>query len=372
METIKGKFAEAKIFSESAEEYALAQIRMICDHEAAENSSIRIMPDVHPGKVGTVGLTMTIENKMIPYLLGGDIGCGISCCMVKGKRVEGAKLDSVIRERIPSGFSIRKKAHRYSSEAALQELRCFSHINWSKAMCSIGTLGGGNHFIEVDSDMEGMLYVTVHSGSRHLGVEVTDYYQDLAYRSCKERGIPHPVSWLEGKQLEDYLHDMEIVREYASLNRRCILDEICAGMKWKASDRIETVHNYVGELPDGSKVLRKGAVAAMQGEKLVIPINMKEGMLLCVGKGNPDWNYSAPHGSGRIYRRDQVKEHYTVSDFKKEMKGIYTSCIGKGTLDEAPFAYRDMGEIIEAVGETVEVVKIVRPLYNFKAGNGKG
>lgn len=371
MKTVTGTYAEAKIFSDNAEEYAIAQIRMICDHEISQNSRIRVMPDVHPGKVGTVGLTMTVEDKMIPYLLGGDIGCGMSCRMVKGKRVEGAQLDSVIRDCIPSGFAIRKEPHRCSGEAMLQELICFPHINRQKAVCSIGTLGGGNHFIEVGTDGNGTLYVTVHSGSRHLGVEVTEYYQNLAYQSCREKGIPHPISWLEGAALEDYLHDMKLVQEYASLNRRCILDEICRGMKWKALDSVETVHNYVGTLPDGRKILRKGAVAAMEGERLLIPVNMKEGMLVCTGKGNPDWNYSAPHGAGRIYRRDQVKEHYTVSDFKKEMKGIYTSCIGKGTLDEAPFAYRKMEEIAAAVQETVVVEKVIRPFYNFKAGNEK-
>ena len=283
MKTIQGKFAEAKIYSDTCEDYAAAQIQLLCDHETAENAVIRVMPDVHPGKVGTVGLTMTVGKKLIPYLLGGDIGCGVSCVVFKTKRIEGKRLDAVI---------------------------------W-------------------------------------------------------ERGIPHPVSFLEGEQLQAYLHDVEIVQRFAALNRACILEEICKGMKWKAIDRFDTVHNYVAKLQDGTPLLRKGAVSAQQGERLLIPINMKEGMLLCEGKGNPDWNFSAPHGAGRVYRRDQVKEHFTVSDYKREMKGIYSTCISRDTLDEAPFAYRSAEEIMEQMEETARIRKNLRPVYNFKAGGNR-
>ena len=283
MKTIQGKFAKAKIYSDTCEDYAAAQIQLLCDHETAENAVIRVMPDVHPGKVGTVGLTMTVGKKLIPYLFGGDIGCGVSCVVFKTKRIEGKQLDAVI---------------------------------W-------------------------------------------------------ERGIPHPVSFLEGEQLQAYLHDVEIVQRFAALNRACILEEICKGMKWKAIDRFDTVHNYVAKLQDGTPLLRKGAVSAQQGERLLIPINMKEGMLLCEGKGNPGWNFSAPHGAGRVYRRDQVKEHFTVSDYKREMKGIYSTCISRDTLDEAPFAYRSAEEIMEQIEETVRIRKILRPVYNFKAGGNR-
>lgn len=283
MKTIQGKFAKAKIYSDTCEDYATAQIQLLCDHETAENAVIRVMPDVHPGKVGTVGLTMTVGKKLIPYLFGGDIGCGVSCVVFKTKRIEGKQLDAVI---------------------------------W-------------------------------------------------------ERGIPHPVSFLEGEQLQAYLHDVEIVQRFAALNRACILEEICKGMKWKAIDRFDTVHNYVAKLQDGTPLLRKGAVSARQGERLLIPINMKEGVLLCEGKGNPDWNFSAPHGAGRVYRRDQVKEHFTVSDYKREMKGIYSTCISRDTLDEAPFAYRSAEEIMKQMEETVWIRKILRPVYNFKAGGNR-
>lgn len=368
MKTIQGKFAEAKIYSDTCEDYAAAQIQLLCDHETAENAIIRVMPDVHPGKVGTVGLTMTVGEKLIPYLLGGDIGCGVSCVVFKTKRIEGKQLDAVIRERVPSGAAIRREIHRYGEKAHLEELSCFRHVQEKKALLSLGTLGGGNHFIEVDRDEDGTHYLAAHSGSRHLGTEVTEYYQNLAYQACRERGIPHPVSFLEGEQLEAYQHDVEIVQRFAALNRACILDEICKGMKWKAIDRFDTVHNYVAKLPDGTPLLRKGAVSARQGERLLIPINMKEGMLLCEGKGNPDWNFSAPHGAGRVYRRDQVKEHFTVSDYKREMKGIYSTCISRDTLDEAPFAYRSAEEIMKQMEETVRIRKVIRPVYNFKAG----
>lgn len=371
MKELKGIYASAKIYADDVEEYALAQLQMLCDHEMSKGSVIRIMPDVHPGKVGTIGLTMTIGDKLIPYLLGGDIGCGLTCYAIKAKRVDGKQLDRVIRETVPAGFSIRNQAHRYYEDTDLQRLRCFFHIYEEKAALSLGTLGGGNHFLEVDQDAEGRLYLSVHSGSRHLGTEVTEYYQNMAYESCKERGLPHPVSYLEGTALMDYLHDLEIVQEYASLNRKCILDEICKGMKWKVLDRIETIHNYVECTSDGRKILRKGAVSAKKGETLLIPVNMKEGMLLCRGKGNADWNESAPHGAGRILRRDQVKDLHTVSEFKKEMQGIYCSCIGRETLDEAPFAYRGMEAIRSGIANTAQIQGILRPVCCYKAGSQK-
>lgn len=371
MKELKGIYASAKIYAEDVEDYAVAQLQMLCDHEMSEGSRIRVMPDVHPGKVGTIGLTMTIKEKLIPYLLGGDIGCGLTCYAIKAKKVDGNQLDKVIREAVPAGFAIRNKIHRYFEEADLQRLRCFSHISGEKAALSLGTLGGGNHFLEVDQDMEGRLYLAVHSGSRHLGTEVTEYYQNMAYQSCRERGLSHPISYLEGENLSDYLHDLQIVQEYASLNRKAILDEICKGMKWKMTDRMETVHNYVECISDGRKILRKGAVSAKKDETLLIPVNMKEGMLLCRGKGNADWNESAPHGAGRILRLDQVKNLHTVSEFKKEMQGIYCSCISRETLDEAPFVYRGLEVIRSGITDTAEIQGILRPVYCYKAGSQK-
>ena len=365
MEIIKGKFAEAKVFTDDMEDYARAQLKMICDNPVSEGSMIRVMPDVHPGKVGTIGLTMTVGEKIIPHLLGIDIGCGMTCAVIKEKRIEFQKLDKVIRECIPSGFQIRKKAHRLADEFLPKRLRCHKHIHQNKAMLSLGTLGGGNHFIEVDQDEDGKLYIIVHSGSRHLGKEVTDYYVDTGAKALKEKGmdVPYPMTWLEGGLMEDYIADVSIVQEYAQLNRDIILAEILKGMKLKETERFSSVHNYID-----ARILRKGAISAREGERVIIPVNMRDGVILGTGKGNPDWNESAPHGSGRSMRRDEVKNHYTVSAFKNEMKGIHCSCIGADTLDEAPFAYRPIDMLLENIKETVEVTHILRPIYNFKAG----
>ena len=365
MEIIKGKFAQAKVFADDMEDYAGAQLQMICDNPVSEGSTVRVMPDVHPGKVGTIGLTMTVGERIIPHLLGIDIGCGMTCAVVKEKRIEPQKLDKIIRECIPSGFQIRKKAHYIADGFDGERLLCHKHIHRDKAALSLGTLGGGNHFIEVDKDEEGRLYIIVHTGSRHLGKEVTDYYVDAGARVLKEKGeeVPYPMTWLEGELMENYIADVRVVQEYAQLNREIILTEILKGMKLKETERFSSVHNYIDV-----KILRKGAISAREGEKVIIPVNMRDGVILGTGKGNPDWNESAPHGSGRSMRRDDVKNHHTVSEFKNEMKGIYCSCIGTDTLDEAPFAYRPIDSLLENIKETVEVTHILRPVYNFKAG----
>ncbi|MBQ9927308.1 MAG: RtcB family protein [Lachnospiraceae bacterium] len=369
MEIIKGKFAEAKVFSDDLEQYARAQLQMICDNEITEGSAIRVMPDVHPGKVGTIGLTMTVENKIMPNLLGIDIGCGMACVELKEKRMEFQKLDKVIAEKVPSGFSIRKNVHHLAEEFDFARLHCYKHINEEKAKLSLGSLGGGNHFIEVDKNVDGRLYLVVHSGSRHLGKEVTEYYLNEGAKILKNRGldIPQPLTWLEGELMEQYIQDVEVVQEYALLNREVIVAEITKGMKIKVNDAFSSVHNYLDEL-DGVRILRKGAISAQKGQRVIIPINMKDGVILGIGKGNTDWNMSAPHGSGRKLRRDEVKNQYTVSSFKNEMKGIYCSCIGADTLDEAPFAYRSMEQMLEGIKETVEVTDVLKPVYNFKAG----
>ena len=372
MEIIKGKYSEAKVFADDMEDYARAQLQMMCDNPVSEGSRIRVMPDVHPGTVGTIGLTMTVGKKVIPNLLGIDIGCGMTCAAVKEKRVEMQKLDKVIRECIPAGFRTRKKEHHMAEGFGLERLYCYKHIHKEKAALSLGTLGGGNHFIEVDKDEDGRLYVIVHSGSRHLGKEVTDYYVDEGAALLKKRGmeVPYPMTWLEGELMEDYIHDVGVAQEYAHLNRDIILAEILKGMKLKEAERFSSAHNYMETLA-GGRVLRKGAISAAKGEKVIIPVNMRDGVILGIGKGNTDWNESAPHGSGRCMRRDAVKSRYTVSAFKNEMKGIYCSCIGADTLDEAPFAYRAMEKLLGNIEDTVEVTRRLKPIYNFKAG-GKG
>lgn len=380
MDTINGIFCDAKIFttnnlSNAIDDYALAQIQMICDNEVSKGSQIRIMPDVHPGKVGTIGLTMTVGERIIPNLIGIDIGCGMSLMQIKGKNIEGQKLDTVIRDNVPTGFASRLKNHKRAYEFPFELLLCCDHIRIEKAMLGLGTLGSGNHFIEVDKDADGNLYVVVHTGSRHLGKEVTEYYINQGQKELKAKGInvPHELTYLEGALMEDYLHDLQIVQDYAALNREIILEELAKGMKWKVLDTYSCHHNYVDNRKGtieliGASVLRKGAISAHKGEKVIIPINMRDGIILREGLGNTDWNCSAPHGSGRIMKREEVKSHFTVSNYKAEMKGIYSSCIGKETLDEAPFAYRNIKDIADAIQDTVLIHKVIKPIYNYKGG----
>ncbi|MCQ2363798.1 MAG: RtcB family protein [Acidaminococcaceae bacterium] len=366
---VKGKFAEAKIYSEDIEQYAVAQIQMICDNDVAKGSKIRVMPDVHPGKVGPVGLTMTLQDRVLPSLLGVDIGCGVLCVELKAKHLEYQQLDKVIREKVPSGFAVRSSPHSMAGDYDFGELLCSRNINLAKAQNSLGTLGGGNHFIEIDKDEEGKLYLVIHTGSRHLGVEVTEHYLRLGREYLKGKGekADYHLTYLEGELMENYLQDVLLVQNYAALNRQIIAREIMKGLKVKGGAEIASVHNYI-DYSNGQKLLRKGAISAQAGEQVLIPINMAEGMLMGYGRGNGDWNCSAPHGSGRLYRRDEVKQHYTVSAFKTAMKGIYSSSVGADTLDEAPFAYRNLETIAKQIGETVEIKKIIRPVYSFKAG----
>lgn len=374
MKTINGVYTSAKIFTtnnttNNIDDYAVSQLQMLCDNEVSKGCKIRVMPDVHPGKVCTIGLTMTVGEKIMPNIAGIDIGCGMTLAKLKQTHIEFQKLDTVIRNNIPAGFSIRNKPHRFSDSFNFAELYCSENIHFEKAVLSLGTLGGGNHFIEIDRDKDGELYVVIHSGSRSLGKEVTEYYLKKGQKYLKKRNIkiPYELTYLETELMEQYLHDLQIVQEYASLNREIMLDELVKGMKWKITDSYSCIHNYV-EFAKSDYILRKGAISAKAGEQVIIPINMRDGVLLGTGLGNEDWNCSAPHGSGRIMKREDVKSHYTVSAFKSEMKGIFSSCIGKDTLDEAPFAYRSIDDIMEVISETVTISNIIQPVYNFKAG----
>ncbi len=367
MKTVKGIYAEAKIFTDDVEEYAQAQVKMICDHQAAEGSKIRLMPDIHPGKVGPIGLSMTVTDKVIPQLLGVDIGCGMTCVKLSKENAEFQKLDRVIRENVPSGLAIRKEPHHMAAEFPYESLYCARHVNRPKAERSLGTLGGGNHFLELDRGEDGSLYLVVHTGSRHLGEEVAEHYTKLAHTSLRAQGleVPYYMSYLEGDEKENYMEDVQAVQDYAELNRQVIVREILKGMKWKAVEQFSVAHNYL----DASGVLRKGAIAAEKGSQVIIPANMRDGMILGMGLGNEDWNCSAPHGSGRRLKREDVKSRYTVSDFKREMKGIYSSCVGADTLDEAPFAYRSLAEIAEQIRDTIRITQTLKPVYNYKAGS---
>ena len=376
MKTVKilGNCAEAIVYTTdntgtALDEYAIAQLKMLADNPASAGSKIRVMPDVHPGKVCTIGLTMTVGERILPEVVGIDIGCGMTLAKLKKFRPEYPRLDKVIAENVPVGSNIRKKVHHLAEDFDFDRLEAARHIRRDRALLSLGTLGGGNHMLEIDFDDEKNAYLAVHSGSRHLGKELTEYYLSAGQKILKARGeeVPYELTYLEGELMASYLHDLEIVQEYAALNRRIMIEEICKAMKWKVEELLSCQHNYVdfrGELP----MLRKGAISARKDELVIIPINMRDGILLGKGKGNEAWNQSAPHGAGRIMKRVDVAVRYTVSDFKREMKGIYSPSIGKDTLDEAPFAYRGLDEIREAIADTAEVTKVLRPAYNFKAG----
>lgn len=365
MQKIIGKYAEAVVYTDDIEQYALAQIQMICDFEASEGSRIRIMPDVHPGKVGPVGLTMTLKDKVMPNLVGTDIGCGISYARIGKKNVEFQKLDRVIRECIPAGGKVRSEAQRNSYDFDFDDLICRNSVNEDRGRLSLGTLGSGNHFIELDRDEDGNLYLVVHSGSRHLGKEVTENYLQEGKRVLKKKGysVPYEMTWLEGKLMESYIHDVNVVTGYAMLNREIIINEICKKMKWKPDYFGECIHNYV----DDNLILRKGACAAYMGDDVIIPINSRDGIIIGTGNGNAEWNSSAPHGSGRVLNRKAVSEKFTLSEYKKSLEDVYSSTVCRETLDEAPFAYRNIESILGVIEETVDVKKILKPVYSYKA-----
>lgn len=372
---INGKYTSATIFTttdNSIEDYAIAQLSKLCDNIASKGCRMRVMPDVHPGKVGTIGLTMTVGDRIMPNVVGIDIGCGMTLAKIKGKTKEFQKLDTVIREKIPNGFSIRNSVHHYMDDFDFSELYCHKHINEEKALLSAGSLGSGNHFIELDRDEDNHHYLVVHSGSRHLGKEVTEYYLNEGQKHLKSKGIiiPYELTYLEDELMTRYIHDLTVVQEYASISRNIIIAEICKGMKWKMQDSYNCIHNYVDAsdyVTDifGAPMLRKGAISAMKDEKVIIPINMRDGIILGTGLGNKDWNCSAPHGSGRIMKREDVKSNFTVSSYKNEMKGIYSTSINKDTLDEAPFAYRNIDSIKDIITETIIIDRIITPVYNF-------
>ncbi len=367
MITIKGTYAEAQIFTDMLDGSSEGLITALCNCIITKNSKVRIMPDVHPGKGCAVGMTMTFADRVAPGLVGVDIGCGMSVTKIKAKNIELQKLDKIVHSKIPAGFAIRENIHRFANETRLDELRCVRHIRMNKALCGIGSLGGGNHFIELDRGKDGH-YLIIHSGSRHLGVEVEQFYHGLAYEHSKENA-PYELSYLEDSILEDYLHDMKIVQEYATINRRAVADEIIKGMKFTVLESFETVHNYI----DTEKnILRKGAISAEAGERIVIPLNMRDGCLICEGKGNAEWNCSAPHGAGRLFSRSDTLSSFTLSQYKKEMKNVYSSTIDRDTLDECPMAYKDSETIINAVSPTANILEHTLPVYNFKAGSKRG
>lgn len=396
---IKGKYNTAKIFTDVVDESSIAQVLLLCNQEFTQGSRIRLMPDVHAGAGCTVGTTMTISDKVVPNLVGVDIGCGMETVRLQEKELDLEALDRLIYARIPSGFSIREKPHPYAEKIDLKQLACCREINALRAEKSIGTLGGGNHFIEADRDGAGNLYLVVHSGSRHLGLEVAGYYQRAGYEALnqsspadiqvliealkaqgkekqienalkklkhtKRTSIPRELCYVEGSLFQQYIHDMRLIQQYAMLNRKAMMEELIWGMGLHVAEQFTTIHNYIDT---EAMILRKGAVSAKAGERLLIPINMRDGSLLCTGKGNPDWNESAPHGAGRLMSRTKAKASFSVAEFRQEMEGIYTTSVSKSTLDECPMAYKGMQDIIDNIGPTAKIDAIIKPIYNFKAG----
>lgn len=400
MITIQGQYNIAVCYTNELEGAAREQIQVVCDRPEFSGCKIRIMPDVHAGKGCTIGTTMTIQDKIVPGMVGVDIGCGMETVELSEREIDFAKLDALIREKIPFGREIRDIPHSLNSEIDLTRLRCADQVNLDRAVHSIGSLGGGNHFIEVDQAGDGRLFLVVHSGSRHLGTEVADYYQNEGRRALwggakhqiqetiaklkaegrfreiqktitalkkeHELDIPKDLAYVEGKLFDDYIHDMKLTQQFAVLNRKAMVDVILEGMGLTAVDIFTTIHNYIDT---DAMILRKGSVSAKKGEKLLIPINMRDGSLICVGTGNEDWNCSAPHGAGRLMSRRAALNTLSMEEFQNEMKGIYTTCVVPDTLDESPMAYKSIEEIVSQIGPTAIIVECIRPVYNFKASD---
>ena len=395
---LKGKYGTAKVFTDLADDKSISQVMGLLNQPFSEGQKIRLMPDIHAGAGCTIGTTMTVTDRICPNLVGVDIGCGMHAVRLEEHIIDFARLDAVIREHIPSGFDIRESAHKNAFNVDLQALFCAEACVLDRAEKSVGTLGGGNHFIEVDRASDGSLWLVIHSGSRNLGKQVATFYQDEAIKSLhgvdrdlinktiadlKEQGrqkdiqksiaalqpvhkdVPDALCWCEGELFEKYVHDMRITQKFADINRKTMAEIILDKMGLHAVDSFTTIHNY---LDTENMVLRKGAVSAAKGERLLIPMNMRDGSLLCIGKGNTDWNCSAPHGAGRLMSRGQAKGAISMADFAESMEGIWTSSVSEATIDESPMAYKPMEAIIENIGDTVEVIDRIIPVYNFKAG----
>lgn len=391
-----------KIFTKNIEEKAINQINELLEQETFKNSKVRIMPDVHAGKGCVIGFTGNLGEKVIPNIVGVDIGCGMLCVELGNIDLDLEKLDKIIREYVPSGMNVHEN-QRYKF-LELEQLYCYKLLknkdNWLEK--SMGTLGGGNHFIEIDVDEDNNKYLIIHTGSRNLGKQVAEIYQEKAIKYCsyedemkeakqklikeykeqhREKEIqdklieiskkyegktklPKDLCYLEGKLREDYLHDMKICQEFAIKNRSYIAYTICYCMDWLCENYFETIHNYISF---EDNIVRKGAISAKKGEKVIIPMNMRDGCIIGIGKGNDDWNQSAPHGAGRIMSRMKAKETFNLDEYKESMKDIYTTSVNENTIDEAPFVYKPMQEIIDNIGDTVDIIKIIKPIYNFKA-----
>ena len=407
---LSGKYNICKIFTDNCDNETISQLTNLLNQESVKGSKIRIMPDTHAGKGCVIGTTMTLQDKVIPNLVGVDIGCGMLAIKLKEKEIDLKLLDEVINKYVPAGFEIHESPVSRSFADKI-----IAPVDVDKAFKSLSSLGGGNHFIEIDRDSHGNLWLVVHTGSRHLGIEVCEYYQNRAYEKLQESAkggslkqlinstiselktahrekeiskqiekikadyerenntkVPRELAYLTGQDFDDYIHDMQLTQQHAAINRKCIADTIITKMDLHPvskdccydEDYFDTIHNYID---CDNMILRKGSVSAELGERLIIPMNMRDGSLICIGKGNPDWHYSAPHGAGRIMSRSQAKDKVNLDDFEESMKGIYSTSVCTSTIDESPFVYKPMQEIMDNIKDTVEIVDIIKPIYNFKA-----
>ena len=396
--------SDLKIFTDNIEPEALNQIYELIKQPAFEDCKVRIMPDVHAGKGCVIGFTADLGDKVIPNIVGVDIGCGMGVLELGNIDIDFVELDDIVRKYVPCGMNVHDKEQGRVTENIVNRLYCkdrLRNVDWIKR--SLGTLGGGNHFIEIDIDNEGNKYLIIHSGSRNLGKQVAEIYQQMAIddtsgrsnfkedsvnlireykangrekeiskaikelREKYENNVPKELSYLVGEHREMYLHDMKLCQEFARINRMEMLSTISHYIGWetdKSTQMFETIHNYIEH---ETNMVRKGAISAKQGEKVLIPLNMRDGCIIGIGKGNPDWNYSAPHGAGRIMSRSKAKENISLSDFENSMCGIYTTSVNQSTIDESPMAYKTPKEILENIKDTVDVVKVIKPIYNFKA-----
>lgn len=403
---IKGDFNEAEVFTENIDKETISQIKQLLDQEFVKNSNIRVMPDCHKGAGCVIGTTMTIKDKIVPNLVGVDIGCGVLCVELGDIDLNLDKIDDFIKNNIPHGFNINNKAVvDYIDE--ILKIRCINNIKKKPEEFNraLGSLGGGNHFIEIDKDDFNNKYLVIHSGSRNLGLQVAKHYQDVGYNNLNynnseyeekskeiiesykklgkkkkiekelkklkeslkiESKIPKDLCYVQGQDLDDYLHDMDIVQRYASKNRELMAEKIVEfiGLDYESLNKFESIHNYIEV---DKYMLRKGAISAYEGEDVLIPINMRDGVIIGKGKGNPNWNYSAPHGAGRILSRAEAKNKIHMNDYKASMKDIFTTCVNVSTLDEAPQAYKPIEEIINNITDAVDIKKIIKPIYNFKS-----
>ena len=397
---IKGKVNTAICYATVIEEEAINQIRRMCDYEFTQGAKVRIMPDVHAGKGCTIGTTMTVIDKAVPNVVGVDIGCGMYTVNLGNIEIDFEKLDEACHF-VPSGMNVWQGRQEHFD---LERLRCFRELKDSKRLeRSLGTLGGGNHFIEIDQAVDGTKYLVIHTGSRNLGKQVAEIYQNLAIdlnrgmeayfqkrdeiiKTYKEQGrrkeiqtalkelakeyeigplsVPEDLCFLHGKYFDDYLADVEICQQFAKRNRELIAEVLLNRCGLTAKDAFHTIHNYIDT---DEMILRKGAIAAHKGERVLIPINMRDGSVLAVGKGNPEWNFSAPHGAGRVMSRAGARKALSMEEYKKQMEGIYTTSVNEDTLDEAPMAYKSLEDIIGVIGESVEIIEVLKPIYNFKA-----